>query len=243
MTDVVLKPVPFHPLIILTPPSHGQPEEKTLQLIQAAVDRICADDTVYSVTYSPVLCPDDKRYLYVLHPHYWQKSDGSWGTFTRRRSPSHLLVYQADKQKDVGASVTLVSSCGLRPLFVRLNCVSRSDCEVPQGQKQLEELCKAIRDLALGVKYLPDESLKKAANERAKQLLKVFFVDAETKMLPQVEYAQVIPGQEGAKGNSLFVIPVGAPGRAEPSSGSNEHSLTSVAFPTACDSASALPGP
>ena len=69
----------------------------------------------------------------------------------------------------------------------------------------------AIRDLALGVKYLIDDNVKRAAaNERASQLLKAFFVDEETKMLPEVEYAQVIPGQEGAKGNSLFIIPVGA---------------------------------
>ena len=89
MADVVLKPVPVNPLTILTPPLHGQPDENALQLIRAAVDRICADDTVFSVTFSPMLCPVDKRYLYVLHPHYWQKEDGSWGEF----DPVRLTAY------------------------------------------------------------------------------------------------------------------------------------------------------
>lgn len=82
MADIVLKPVPLHPLTILTPPLAGKPDEKTLELIRTAVERICADDVVYSVTNSPVLCPVDKRYLYVLHPHYWQKDDGTWGKCT-----------------------------------------------------------------------------------------------------------------------------------------------------------------
>lgn len=89
MADAVLKPVPVNPLTILTPPLHGQSDEQTLQLIRAAVDRICADDTVYSVTFSPVVCPVDKRYLYVLHPYYWQNGDGSWGECGNLRLTAH----------------------------------------------------------------------------------------------------------------------------------------------------------
>lgn len=69
-------------------------------------------------------------------------------------------------------------------------------------------MSEAIRNLALGVQYLSDETLRFEANEKAKQVLKAFFVDEETKMLPQVEYAQVHPEKVGAKGNASFFFSV-----------------------------------
>lgn len=78
--DTGYRPIPFHPLTILTPPIYQEPpSQKALLLIAAAVRRICADDTTYSVTFSPVVCPTDKRALYVLQPFFWKKEDGTWG--------------------------------------------------------------------------------------------------------------------------------------------------------------------
>jgi hypothetical protein len=83
-----------------------------------------------------------------------------------------------------------------------------ADCDLPKGQAQLEELSKAIRHLALAVKYLPE--VADQANGRAETLLRVFFIDEATGMIPEVLYSQCLPGEEAKGGDGCFVIAVGA---------------------------------
>lgn len=61
-----------------------------------------------------------------------------------------------------------------------------------------------VSALAWGSAYLQDGE----AAARAEQLLKVFFIDEETRMLPQVLYAQVCLGDKPMKGNKLFAVAV-----------------------------------
>lgn len=44
--------------------------------------------------------------------------------------------------------------------------------------------------------------------QKAQQLLQVFFLDPETKMMPEVLYAQVCPGDKPLKGDKVFVVAV-----------------------------------
>ncbi|WWD04150.1 hypothetical protein V865_002216 [Kwoniella europaea PYCC6329] len=78
----------------------------------------------------------------------------------------------------------------------------------PRGQAQLETLSKTIHTLALGIRHIPDPDLKQKSIERIEKLLRVFFVDIDTRMEPQVRFSQCHPGQEPMKGNECFVIAI-----------------------------------
>jgi hypothetical protein len=51
--------------------------------------------------------------------------------------------------------------------------------DTPQGQKNLEEMAYAIRNLSLAVQHIP--SLAEPARTKAEEILRVFFVDPETR--------------------------------------------------------------
>lgn len=65
-------------------------------------------------------------------------------------------------------------------------------------------LASAVRPLAWGWAYSQDQS----ALAEAERLLKVFFIDEDTRMAPEVLYAQVNLGKQPLKGDKLFVVAV-----------------------------------
>ncbi|ODN94340.1 hypothetical protein L198_05197 [Cryptococcus wingfieldii CBS 7118] len=77
-------------------------------------------------------------------------------------------------------------------------------CDKPQGQKQLDTAAVQIHSLALGIIHLPE--YRDAAIKSIQKLLTVFFIDSETKMNPEVGYAQCNPASSPLKGENSFVI-------------------------------------
>jgi len=77
-------PIPRYPLLILTPrPTDPSVHESklpiaTARLLERLVRRILNSSADYSVTYSPLLCPQGPNWLYTLKPYYWTV-DGKWG--------------------------------------------------------------------------------------------------------------------------------------------------------------------
>nr|XP_019003743.1 uncharacterized protein I203_03891 [Kwoniella mangroviensis CBS 8507]OCF67204.1 hypothetical protein I203_03891 [Kwoniella mangroviensis CBS 8507] len=159
-------PIPKQPLEILLPFPKQNPSEHTIQLLRKLVQKILDHKEIYSVTYSPVLCPVYKEdgggnnQLFTIKPHWWRNPNGEWEN-------------------------------------------ARS-----QGQAQLESVSKTIHTLALGIRHVPDPDLKQKSIERIEKLLRVFFVDIDTRMEPQVRFSQCHPGQEPMKGNECFVIAI-----------------------------------
>ncbi|WVQ83355.1 hypothetical protein IAT38_005494 [Cryptococcus sp. DSM 104549] len=79
-------------------------------------------------------------------------------------------------------------------------------CDSPGGQKQLQKMARAVHCLALGAAHLPD--LAEGCLARVEQLLRVFFVDEDTRMVPEVMYAQCRPGDIPLKGDYAFEIAI-----------------------------------
>jgi hypothetical protein len=71
-----------------------------------------------------------------------------------------------------------------------------ADSKLPQSQNQLHEAARAIQALAFGASCLPQAE---AYTAKANQLLQAFFLDPATRMVPEVNYSQCIPGQGGDK--------------------------------------------
>ncbi|ORX37536.1 alginate lyase-domain-containing protein [Kockovaella imperatae] len=156
---------PKYPLVILQPCPTHVPD---LTLLNRMVKRILSTDEEYSVTFSPLVCPVDKRYLFSLKPYYWEVHPGNWEPRDGQRNPC---------------------------------------CDLPQGQNQLEKMATNVYILTLGVKHL-ENSISEACLDRIQHLLTVFFLDSENGMLPQVPYAQCVPGEESPKGTLHFIIAV-----------------------------------
>lgn len=70
------------------------------------------------------------------------------------------------------------------------------------GSARMTDMAVRCRDLSKAFYLTGDDKYYHAIVNQ----LKAWFIDAETKMLPTFEYAQVIPGEEGNKGNSAGMI-------------------------------------
>lgn len=70
------------------------------------------------------------------------------------------------------------------------------------GSARMTDMAVRCRDLSKAFYLTGDVKYYHAIVNQ----LKAWFIDAETKMLPTFEYAQVIPGEEGNKGNSAGMI-------------------------------------
>ncbi|WVO16527.1 DNA phosphorothioation-dependent restriction protein DptG [Cryptococcus depauperatus] len=83
-------------------------------------------------------------------------------------------------------------------------------CDLLGGQKQLQAMSRAVHTLSLGVGYLgaKDNEWQDRCLTRIEHVLNVFFVDEDTRMIPEVWYAQCQPGENPARGNYGFVIAV-----------------------------------
>ncbi|WVQ66487.1 uncharacterized protein L199_004668 [Kwoniella botswanensis] len=167
--------IPKQPLDILLPFPKQSSNGHTIELLRQLVGKILAKDEVYSITYSPVLCPVSKEdgggnnQLFTIKPHWWRNPNGEWEWRDGQRNPENAR---------------------------------------PQGQVQLESLSKTIHILFLGIRHISDHDLKQKSIERIEKLLRVFFVDIDTRMEPQVRFSQCHPGQEPMKGNECFVIAI-----------------------------------
>ncbi|EIW71319.1 hypothetical protein TREMEDRAFT_67696 [Tremella mesenterica DSM 1558] len=151
-------PPPRYPGLILTSCLEDNPAPHTLKLLEKLCKNYIGSDEVFSVTYSPLLCPEGKNYLYTLKPYWWEVEPGHW------------------------------------------------DCELPQGQNQLQKASMAIHTLALGSKYLP--YLADQCSKQAENLLRYFFINHDTRMLPEILYAQCNPSSSPLRGDQAFVIAV-----------------------------------
>lgn len=80
-------------------------------------------------------------------------------------------------------------------------------CDKLQGQKQLQTMALAFSALAFAIPTA-DASKQAAYTRRAEQLLTVFFLDPTTRMVPEVNFAQVDPGNVQAGGDKQFAIAV-----------------------------------
>nr|XP_018260463.1 uncharacterized protein I303_07383 [Kwoniella dejecticola CBS 10117]OBR82621.1 hypothetical protein I303_07383 [Kwoniella dejecticola CBS 10117] len=78
----------------------------------------------------------------------------------------------------------------------------------PQGQAQLESLARSVHTLSLGLLYITDFEIRQKSIKRIEDLLRVFFVDPETRMEPEVRFSQCHPGEEPMKGNEGFVVAI-----------------------------------
>lgn len=164
--------VPTNPLPIITPPSYRLPNEDTIRLIQAQAKELIHSDKKYSVTFSPMLAPAGKNFLFTLHPHYWKVGPGHWG----ESEPLPCLAVLIYQNGETGNG-TLV-----RPNESPLpggQLTLSLDASIPQGQQELEAFSMAIRILALTVQHIPE--LAVAAQQKTEELLQAFFVDPETR--------------------------------------------------------------
>jgi hypothetical protein len=66
---------------------------------------------------------------------------------------------------------------------------SLAEADLPQCQKQLEACAYAVHALAMGAALLPDLRVRSACAERVETILRVFFVDEETRYMPAVPAA------------------------------------------------------
>lgn len=66
----------------------------------------------------------------------------------------------------------------------------------------LGDMCGAVNTLALAYFYSGDEKYA----DKAVQLVRVWFFDEETRMNPNLEYSQFIPGRDGSKGRPEGLI-------------------------------------
>ncbi|WWD04151.1 hypothetical protein V865_002217 [Kwoniella europaea PYCC6329] len=75
--------IPQQPLDILLPFPKQSSNGHTIELLRQLVGEILGKDEVYSVTYSPVLCPVSKEIgggnnqLFTIKPHWWRSPNGS----------------------------------------------------------------------------------------------------------------------------------------------------------------------
>ncbi|WVF68622.1 hypothetical protein IAT40_003392 [Kwoniella sp. CBS 6097] len=82
------------------------------------------------------------------------------------------------------------------------------ECARPQGQVQLQEMAKTVHTLALGSAHLKDEDIKVQCLKKIEKLLEAFFLLTETRMNPEVWFAQCDPSQDPLRGNAQFVVAV-----------------------------------
>ncbi|ODO09707.1 hypothetical protein I350_01922 [Cryptococcus amylolentus CBS 6273] len=168
-------PIPFQPSVILTPQPSSTPTPAALRALLPLAKDILKNDVVYSVTFSKMLCPEGKNYLFTLKPYYWEVAPGVWKRRDGQRNPY---------------------------------------CDLPGGQIQLQGMATSVHTLALAALHLGDEvddagnPLKVQCLGHIERLLRVFFLDEATRMVPEVWYSQCIPGWNPLKGDYAFAIAI-----------------------------------
>lgn len=69
-------------------------------------------------------------------------------------------------------------------------------------RNRLSDMCNAVNTLSLAYFYTHDERYA----TKAVQLIKTWFLNKETKMNPNLDYSQIIPGRDDSKGHQVGVI-------------------------------------
>lgn len=75
--------IPSSPPLILTPlirhPAAPRIPAVVLALLRKSCEKLIRSDTTFSVTFSPLLCPAGKNFLWTLKPYWWEVNPGQWG--------------------------------------------------------------------------------------------------------------------------------------------------------------------
>lgn len=75
--------IPSSPPLILTPlirhPAAPRIPAQVLALLRKSCEKLIRSDTTFSVTFSALLCPAGKNFLWTLKPYWWEVSPGQWG--------------------------------------------------------------------------------------------------------------------------------------------------------------------
>nr|XP_019009124.1 uncharacterized protein I206_05769 [Kwoniella pini CBS 10737]OCF47905.1 hypothetical protein I206_05769 [Kwoniella pini CBS 10737] len=78
----------------------------------------------------------------------------------------------------------------------------------PQGQEQLQLMAKTVHTLSLGILYIENSIIRRKCIMKIEKLLKVFFIDIDTRMEPQIRFSQCHPGENPKQGNEHFVVAI-----------------------------------
>lgn len=73
--------VPKYPDLPLLPTAHEPLNNKAIERLKALCDKETKSGETYTVTNSPITCPQGKHYLYTLKPYWWETKPGCWGEF------------------------------------------------------------------------------------------------------------------------------------------------------------------
>lgn len=88
--------VPKYPLVIHTPAPFRPPSHTAHAILDKVARGLIISAQVWSVTYSPVLCPLGKNWLFTLKPYYWEK-EGVWGESCSRSDPAGGVSNNVEK--------------------------------------------------------------------------------------------------------------------------------------------------
>ena len=72
-------PVPKHPLEILIPFPAQPTNPITRQILLDICNKYIDSTEIFSVTFSPLLCPENRNHLFTLKPYLWEVKPGCWG--------------------------------------------------------------------------------------------------------------------------------------------------------------------
>ncbi|OCF46071.1 hypothetical protein I317_00161 [Kwoniella heveanensis CBS 569] len=198
-----LAPLPLQrqPLEILLPLPSSNPTHHAIELLQDLVLQILnspstrrnseADestprggakgynDQIFSVTFSPVLCPDPgtKNDLFVLSPHWWRTVSGEWEWRDGQRNPECARPQGQIQLQDMAKTVHTLA----------LGVIHLQDDDVKvQCRKRIERILRAF--------FMTPET-------------RFSFID--DRMNPEVWSAQCTPSaHEPLRGNAQFVVAI-----------------------------------
>ncbi|ORY34565.1 alginate lyase-domain-containing protein [Naematelia encephala] len=80
-------PIPSYPAKIIVPTPRSDPSAQALKLLRQQARSILESKETYSVTFSPVLCPEGKNHFFTLQPYMWLRKDGNWEKRDGHRNP------------------------------------------------------------------------------------------------------------------------------------------------------------
>lgn len=142
--------------------------------LRKSAEQAIKERKTYSVTQSEMLCPYGPNHFYSEAPYFW---------------PDEKQL--AEARKKYGDNVDMDTIQYYRQDGKRNPAVNKAQ----QGHL-MNVMSEKLMDLTIAATIYggSDPTFAKQAYERAGALLKVFFLDSKTKMLPSVEYGQVVRG-------------------------------------------------
>lgn len=71
--------VPKYPDLPLLPTAHEPLNNEAVKRLKQLCDKEVKSGETYTVTNSPITCPEGKHFLYTLKPYWWETKPGCWG--------------------------------------------------------------------------------------------------------------------------------------------------------------------